>query len=250
MKRILGPGSKGVRMLRDFPGYVQIKGRREGGAQQGLSGSARNSGPRIDGDRDPSARARGDPASSSLRAIGSAVAASSRNPRLPDGAWRSVGAVLRPGPAPGVGGAREPGRPASLRVGDRFAPLGAFLLRPSPVFSLVFPPPLFRPPRGVLCFSEVRFLRAPYAPPEQPGAASAALLGGDASSGRGRSVDTGGRAEGTHREKQRLSGARRKLPPRAAPLRPPPAPSEVLRLPGRSCRLCSRWREGARQGLL
>lgn len=177
-------------MHRDFLRCLQSQGR------EGVCVTrAQVSSHRRAGDRRGQGRPREDPASSPRRAISSGVAVSSWNPRLPDRVWSSVGAALRPGRALGIGGAGEPGRPASLPAVGRLAPHGRLPSLPFALFLPNFLPVLsaFLPAISSP-FSAVWFLRAPYVPPEQLG--SQALLDGESSAGRWRRVQWGWESRG------------------------------------------------------
>lgn len=172
-------------MHRGFLRYLQSQGREGVCVTRAQVSSYRRAE-----DRRGQGRPSEDPASSPRRAICSGVAVSSWNPRLPDHVWTSVGAALRPGLALGIGGAGEPGRPASLRGVDRCLPslpFAVFFPNFLPLLS-AFLPAIFSP------FSAVWFLRAPYVPPEQPG--SQALLDRESSAGRWRSVGWGWESPG------------------------------------------------------
>lgn len=118
-----------------------------------------------------------------------------------------MGAALRPGPAPGICGAPDPPRPASLRGGARLALRRCLPPRPLaqlcpnlPLLLSDFHPRPPLPPRqfGSCAPPTCRTLQ----PREQPRAE--ALPDGGASAGRGAAQDEGGRAEGPGRRQTPL----------------------------------------------
>lgn len=183
-----------------------------------------------------------------------------------------MGAALRPGPAPGICGAPDAPRPASLRGGARLALSRCLPPRPlaqlCPNLLLLLSDFHPRPPLPARQFGSCapptcRTLQ----PREQPRAE--ALPDGRASAGRGAAQDEGGRAEGPGRRQTPLLGRTPQaathapaLPgPESAgiflwghraqrPCRPPPAPGAGWREIRRADRLlCPERPEGECQRL-